>query len=164
MGMYSTYISLCADFILFQLVLHPHHKLAYFRSQNQEVQWIELAEGLVRNEYDHHYQAEVEVIEALGPSTKDVICHVSLYFIQSLYANYPQDDSQNIYDNLPALAPPLQTVDGDEVTTYLNRGPKDVGDAIKWWYLHKTIYPNLYHIALNYLTIPGLFFFFNCFA
>ncbi|KAG2738578.1 hypothetical protein P692DRAFT_201673926, partial [Suillus brevipes Sb2] len=34
------------------MVLHPRHKLAYFKRANWEQQWIDTAETLVRNAYE----------------------------------------------------------------------------------------------------------------
>ncbi|KAG1765575.1 hypothetical protein EDD22DRAFT_766221, partial [Suillus occidentalis] len=37
------------------MVLHPRHKLSYFRSAGWEPQWIETAEQLVRSEFKRSY-------------------------------------------------------------------------------------------------------------
>jgi hypothetical protein len=38
-----------------KIVLHPRHKLAYFKSANWEPEWIESAEKIVREEYECSY-------------------------------------------------------------------------------------------------------------
>ena len=62
----------------------------------------------------------------------------------------------NIFNNLPAFNS-LPTTDIDEISRYLNTGPKDVKneDLLTWWYKHKHIYPHLYCMALDYHTILG---------
>jgi hypothetical protein len=38
------------------LVLHPRHKLEYFKAQNWEHEWIQSARNIVRDEFDRSYQ------------------------------------------------------------------------------------------------------------
>jgi hypothetical protein len=38
----------------------------------------------------------------------------------------------------------------------MNAEPFDSADPLKWWYTHKDQFPNLYHLAQNILTIPGM--------
>jgi hypothetical protein len=44
----------------------------------------------------------------------------------------------------------------DEIACYLHTGPEKVEnhDLLMWWYERKHIYPHLYHMALDYLSIP----------
>ena len=37
------------------VVLHPRHKLQYFRSAGWEAEWIETARKIVRDEFDRTY-------------------------------------------------------------------------------------------------------------
>ena len=37
-------------------VLHPRHKLPYFRSAGWELQWIETAREIIELEYERNYQ------------------------------------------------------------------------------------------------------------
>ena len=71
--------------------------------------------------------------------------------------------SENIFDNLPALEPEA-TVPQDELDTYLSTPQElDVKDGLHWWHERKHLYPHLYRMALDYLSIPGYFFsFFIC--
>ena len=41
-------------------MLHPRHKLSYFKSQNWEPEWIQTAEDLVREQYARNYARDVE--------------------------------------------------------------------------------------------------------
>jgi hypothetical protein len=36
-------------------VLHPRHKLSYFKAANWEDEWIDAAERIVRAEFEHSY-------------------------------------------------------------------------------------------------------------
>jgi hypothetical protein len=42
-----------------------------------------------------------------------------------------------------------------EIQEYLNFPVKNVKDPLKWWVDNKYVYLNLYHMALDYLSIPG---------
>ncbi|KAG1858029.1 hypothetical protein DFJ58DRAFT_610738, partial [Suillus subalutaceus] len=37
------------------MILHPHHKLSYFKSAGWEDGWIKIAEDLIRNEFEWSY-------------------------------------------------------------------------------------------------------------
>ena len=47
----------------------------------------------------------------------------------------------------------------DEITLYLSTstGTEDVSDGIRWWCRKKEIYPQLSRMAIDYLTIPGMY-------
>lgn len=38
---------------------------------------------------------------------------------------------------------------------YLRTDVEDVEDVLLWWYEHRSMYPQLSHMAMDYLTIPG---------
>ncbi|KAH0836897.1 hypothetical protein J3R83DRAFT_8708 [Lanmaoa asiatica] len=55
------------------IVLHPHHKLEYFKSVDWDDEWVQTAEKLVHDHFDHSYAAEeepdsdIEVLEVHHP-------------------------------------------------------------------------------------------------
>jgi hypothetical protein len=63
--------------------------------------------------------------------------------------------SKNIFDNLPAIQAPRVSDLRDELERFLSTDPEHVEDVFIWWYEHKHVYPCLYRMALDYLTIPG---------
>jgi hypothetical protein len=65
--------------------------------------------------------------------------------------------SKNIFDNLPVLQPPKPAELCGELDRYLSTDPEHVADALAWWYEHKHIYPHLHRMALDYLSIPGMY-------
>lgn len=71
----------------------------------------------------------------------------------------PQDT--NIFDRLPALSQPKPTASAEELNSYLNADIEDVSDPIAWWHGHRKTYPRLSRMALDYLTIPGMFLFYH---
>jgi len=64
-------------------------------------------------------------------------------------------ESKNIFDNLPTLLAPKKSALQDDLDRFLSTDPEEVTDVLLWWYEHKHIYPHLYRMALDYLSIPG---------
>ena len=65
--------------------------------------------------------------------------------------------STNTFDNLPALSAPRQEDLRDELDRYLSTDPEEVADPLRWWFERKHMYPRLYRMALDYLSIPREF-------
>ena len=63
-----------------------------------------------------------------------------------------------MFDSLPSLSAPEQHELRDELDRYLNTDPEAVGDVLMWWHKRRAMYPYLSRMALDYLTIPGVFF------
>jgi hAT family C-terminal dimerisation region len=63
--------------------------------------------------------------------------------------------TNNIFYNLSFLAPPKLSELRDELDHYLSTDPELVRDFIGWWYERQNAYPQLSHMALDYLMIPG---------
>jgi hAT family protein len=69
-----------------------------------------------------------------------------------------------MFDNLPSLSAPSSLELRDELDQYLSTDPEQVGgntgkDVITWWYERRGVYPRLHRMALDYLTIPGMYYF-----
>jgi hypothetical protein len=71
---------------MFVTVLHPRHKLSYFKSAGWDHNWIETAEQLVRDEFDLNY-AGMEVssgndseIDAVETPRAHKVCYVHEQF------------------------------------------------------------------------------------
>jgi hypothetical protein len=64
---------------------------------------------------------------------------------------------QNIFDNLAALATPKYSELRDELDRFLSTDVEAVEDVIQWWIEHKAMYPRLSRMAIDYLTIPGMY-------
>jgi hypothetical protein len=43
--------------VYYPLVLHPRHKLSYFKAAKWESEWIQAAEAIVHSEYERSYKA-----------------------------------------------------------------------------------------------------------
>ncbi|KAG2094203.1 uncharacterized protein F5147DRAFT_585092, partial [Suillus discolor] len=74
------------------MVLHPRHKLAYFKSTGWEEDWVTTAETLVREEFEHAYQdMEIEeddidsmVVNSATNLVTDTSCEV-VFFQSTLF-------------------------------------------------------------------------------
>jgi hypothetical protein len=53
------HVPLCEPLLIpYQLVLHPRHKLSYFKTAGWEQEWIETAQELVRDAFERSYKQE----------------------------------------------------------------------------------------------------------
>jgi len=57
MGLVFYYSNISYVLISIYLVLHPRHKLEYFKKHNWEELWIQTAHEIVREEFDQSYTA-----------------------------------------------------------------------------------------------------------
>ena len=57
MGLVFNYSNISYVLISIYLVLHPRHKLEYFKKHNWEESWIQTAHEIVREEFDRSYAA-----------------------------------------------------------------------------------------------------------
>ena len=67
----------------------------------------------------------------------------------------PQETPMNIFDNIPALAKPKLSELHVKLMAFLSPDPEHVDDVLTWWFERRSLYPRLYWMALNYLTLPG---------
>jgi hypothetical protein len=65
--------------------------------------------------------------------------------------------SNNIFDSLPALTPPKPADLHDELDHYFITDPEQVTDVLMWWHECHASFPCLSRMALNYLSIPGMY-------
>ncbi|OJA12661.1 hypothetical protein AZE42_13159 [Rhizopogon vesiculosus] len=126
------------------MVLHPHHKLFYFKSAGWEDDWINTAEALVRDEFERSY-LDMEIED------DDVGMAVDLPAKPAVGAS-----CSNIFDSMPALAPSKSTDLGNELDRYLSADVENItANAIAWWHERHASYPHLSRMAMDYLTIPA---------
>jgi hypothetical protein len=85
-------------------------------------------------------------------TSKPEVCH----YISSTMLKLTKPQHKNIFDGLAAFAPPKPADLSSEIDRYLKADIENVTDPVQWWYDHRTTYPRLSRMALNYLTIPGM--------
>jgi len=142
-----------------KLVLHPCHKLSYFRTAGWEEEWVETAQEMVRDVFERSYKQE-GALEEGGPTLEmsNTVSKVNIPYSPKNEANlFGQASSKlkNMFDDLPSLCAPTQKELHDELDRYLNTDPEMVDNVILWWDEHRGMYPCLLRMALDYLTIPG---------
>lgn len=71
--------------------------------------------------------------------------------------------SANIFDKIrqkrlleAAKRSKSRTGEADEFDRYLSTPPEPVDNPIAWWYERQEMYPRLSRMALDYLSIPGM--------
>jgi hypothetical protein len=98
---------------------------------------------LVREEYIATYEKASPPPERESDNTSDKASNVGK---MSEFANISID---------PKSATKLSEID-----EYLRLPVENVADPLKWWYDNRRVYPNLSRMALDYLSIPGTYFYF----
>ncbi|KAF8581721.1 hypothetical protein K439DRAFT_1618777 [Ramaria rubella] len=100
------------------MVLHPCHKLAYFKAANWEPEWIKVARKIVHKKYNHSYGRTATA----EPKNK----------LASTAVNTNQTRRVNIFDTLPTLTAPWPSELWDELNHYLSTDPEQVEDVLQW--------------------------------
>jgi hypothetical protein len=123
---------------------------------------------MVREEFARSYAAmevgdnheNVLALMDMSSSSKKV-CHCCYYsFLYSDSFEQGKRNEPNIFDSLPALRTTSRPAIRDEIDRYL-AAPIDgtVTDAMRWWHDRQTQFPRLSRMALDYLSIPGMYSF-----
>lgn len=132
----NRYYSLTNNSIAYRIamVLHPGMKLEYFRNQNWEGEWIEVAENLVYDEYAKYEKPTTDDLDQDSAQMKEA-----------------NDKGYASFGNLSVTTQLRQ----NEVQAYLSLPVENVKDPLKWWYDNRFVYPSLHRMALDYLSIPA---------
>ncbi|KAG5634503.1 hypothetical protein H0H81_001717 [Sphagnurus paluster] len=128
------------------MVLHPRHKLAYFKAACWEKRWIDTAQKLVCDEFEHSYVSWSQS-EGSDKSDSNVVIPEPPKAKPCASKNMFED----LFDTLSTSSVPVV----DELQLYLSTEVENIIDPIKWWYKKCKTYPRLYQMALDYLTIPS---------
>ncbi|KAF5356677.1 hypothetical protein D9758_013731 [Tetrapyrgos nigripes] len=123
------------------MVLHPRHKLNYFKTAEWPESWKNMALEIVRDVYERDYKSKMTVendaMDVDEPETP------------------VKPSKRNQFDDLPALKAPRPDDLSDELDRYLKSDVEKVKDVVEWWHGRKKSYPVLHRMALDYLTIPA---------
>ena len=98
----------------------------------------------------------VEVLDVLG----DGVCveKVCIYPLSSFHiVLLTHIQTMNIFSNLPTLAPPKPADIGSELEGYLATKIEHIVDPVQLWHKKQVVYPWLAHMAMDYLTTPGIY-------
>ena len=144
-------------------VLHPHHKLQYFKTMNWEEDWIKMAKEIVRAEYSRTYANRAH--KSCRSPGQPEISRPQMVTDKVIWSNIPINANwrvlqtlkqRNTFDDLPALIAPAVTGVSNAINTYLATPCKSIIDALAWWNECCETYPGLSCMALDYLSIPGM--------
>jgi len=122
-------------------VLHPGLKLEYFRQKEWEDEWIENAENLVREAYSARYEGSNNPIASTPDMTAESV----------------NDDDFAVFADISVTRRVGSR--SSEINKYLRKPVENVKEPLKWWVANRHVYPNLYRMALDYLSIPGTYIF-----
>jgi hypothetical protein len=117
------------------MILHLGMKLEYFRNQKWEEEWVEEAENLVHEEYIGKYE---KVTDNSNAMPKDRLGAIN-------------DGDFASFGDLSVATCPRKS----EIQEYLSLPVEKTNEPLKWWIDNKSKYPNLYRMALDYISIPG---------
>jgi hypothetical protein len=139
-------------------VLHPQHKLSYFAKADWDPSWIATARDIITEEFEHSYP-ETGDAEEVGDDVVEVESEkVQIYSVDNVHLLRKEIKVPgNIFDNLPALAMPRATELLNELERYLATDPEHTDNVLQWWWERRSMFPRLSRMALDYLTIPGMF-------
>ncbi|GBE82287.1 putative AC9 transposase [Sparassis crispa] len=124
------------------MVLHPRHKLSYFKQAKWEQSWINTTEELVREEFRCSYSMSGDKESGGGMQSPEQLANI-------------KNKNHNIFDHIPALVAPKHSELQNELDAYLSTDPEYVENFLTWWHRVCVTYPRLSRMALDYLTIPA---------
>jgi hypothetical protein len=136
------------------LVLHPSHKIDYFKQADWKEEWQKTAVEIVREEFERVY---ADILDSEDDDSQPVCLLFSsfLYFFHTFFQEASEINSDNIFDSLPTLSTPKKTALADELTRYLAAPTEAASDPLAWWIERQAVYPRLSRMARDYFCIPG---------
>lgn len=152
------YLYILTHRYIYIAVLHPQHKLTYFKNAGWPDNWIDAAECIVCDKFECSYTWPDDMEDEEGNGDEEAVNLVCDYAVR-MCANTKlvfQENTANIFDSIPALVRPRHSMLLNELTKYLNTDPEYVEDVLSWWYANQSTYPCLLRMALDYLTIHGM--------
>ena len=109
MGMWPMFLLVSSSYTC-QSVLHPRHKLAYFKMAGLEQEWIKTARELVRDAFERSYKQEdtwdQDEPTLDKPITKKKVCTNRLSLLPCITRCFQSSAPPNMFDSLPSLSAP----------------------------------------------------------
>ncbi|PIL26246.1 hypothetical protein GSI_12002 [Ganoderma sinense ZZ0214-1] len=156
------------------MMLHPTHKLDYFKTLKWPAGWQKTARELLVEEYERSYKDSGSVDDPSdededdkdndndeddedGPNDPHERKSNTSRSRSSSGAEESDDeldfsDEENMFDALRSLTRLRVSKKGDELTRYLAIPIEDTDDPLAWWAERRALYPRLSRMALDYLT------------
>jgi hypothetical protein len=140
------------------LVLHPSHKLEYFKQADWDDEWCEAALDIVRTMFECAYiNSEVEDEDDDDEVSTNFIPSLTFFFFQFSLQVIDHAMSDNIFDALPTVSAPAKPTPINELDHYLAAPTEATRDPLLWWVEKQAVYPHLSRMARDYLCVPGVF-------
>ncbi|KAK2464134.1 hypothetical protein APHAL10511_003827 [Amanita phalloides] len=128
------------------IVLHPQHKLHYFRNAGWQDEKIRATCQIVHETYEQSYKMSRNASKEAGDDLDDSEDKVE----------QRKRIKINIFDSLPALAVPKPSQLLDKLDHYLSMDPQHTPNALAWWHEQCKMYPTLSCMVFDYLSVPGM--------
>ncbi|KAG6905926.1 hypothetical protein DXG01_016909 [Tephrocybe rancida] len=119
------------------MILHPRHKVTYFKNAGWQINWINSAHELVQDEFSRTYAdfkgavSDPELDQGIEDSDDEV------EIVQGPSAKKSKSTVEdNIFADLfeaPVSVPIMSMID-DKLVHYLSTPIENVTDGLKWWY------------------------------
>ena len=136
-----------------QIVLHLGLKLEYFHQHDWEDECIDVAENLVHKEYIDAYENQTVLGEDSLVNDAEVC---SPFFMICLHdAICSVQDNDDGLGGFSNISVGKKASHHNKLNQYLGLTVENVKDPSKLWLDNCMDYPNLSHMALDYLSIPG---------
>jgi len=135
-----------------QLVLHPGLKLEYFCQQDWEDEWIDVAKNLVHEEYTYAYENPVLGEHSLVNNAELFSTFFMIWLHDAICSVQDIDDRLGGFSNISVGKKASLC---NALNQYLWLTVENVKDTLTRWFDNHIAYPNLSHMALDYLSIPG---------
>jgi hypothetical protein len=150
------------------LVLHPGLKFKYFHQQKWEEEWISTVEELVHEEYKNNYEGIV-LKDGVPQVSYRYSTHLRCLTLTSQNGNKNDDrgddsgnDNGDNNDNYAAFGniSVAKAVGSwtNKLDTYLHKPVEHIKDPLRWWMASQHMYLHLYLMAVDFLSIPSLFY------
>ncbi|KAF8667473.1 hypothetical protein AX14_006338 [Amanita brunnescens Koide BX004] len=136
-----------SDLYRIAMILHPQHKLEYFKHAKWPESWITTARELLRSAYECSY------VDRIIPNADEQAKEKGKAKANGKTSK-GKEENVNIFDNLPSLAKPKTSHLCDELENYLGTDIEEVEDPIAWWNECRSVYPQLSRMVLDYLSVP----------
>ncbi|PIL29407.1 hypothetical protein GSI_09459 [Ganoderma sinense ZZ0214-1] len=153
------------------MMLHPSHKLQYFKKMRWPGDWQKNTWELLKEEFKRVYKgsgaSKNQDDEHDGPEPEEIEdddgCEASSSNNEHLKSSGEDDgsdeddfdvpDDENIFNALVSITRLRVLEKGDELERYLSIPIEDTANPLLWWADRRALYPCLSCMALDYLSI-----------
>lgn len=128
--------------------------MRYFEKAGWDAAWIRDARKLVNKEFKSEYAAYVPPVAAPSAKRKRKVKFINSYILRQRLTR-PQAAFSDDGFSPDELSDVETSSLKNELEAYLDAPRVDTDDPLGWWSENRHLYPRLWRMARDYLTIPG---------